>query len=81
MQQAFAAGELAQAAEIGDVIDVGVRVDQQRGAQSQLRKAGDDLVDAVAAVDHDRFAAAIRRRRSCSCTRADRRETFRRIIP
>jgi hypothetical protein len=42
-----------------DVIEMGMRVNKARGAQSALGEQRDDLIDVVAAVDDDRFAALL----------------------
>ena len=59
MQHRPSAGSLSQRAEVADVVDVRVRVQQMRGAQIARPQPPQHLVDAVAAVHDDGFAAGL----------------------
>ncbi|GAC1493304.1 MAG: hypothetical protein NVS3B17_07940 [Vulcanimicrobiaceae bacterium] len=58
MKEAASARAFAQARDLADVIDVRVRVHQQRRADAEGVETRDDAVDLGATVDDDRFAAA-----------------------
>ena len=74
VKQGAAAGKLAEASELADVVDVSVGMNEKLRAPAVAAQARDDLVDAVAAI-HDEcvFAALVGENGAVASERSDRK--------
>jgi len=76
MQHRPAAGSLSQGAEVADVVDVRVRMQQMRGAQIARLQPPQHLVDAVAAVHDDGLPAGLVRQDGAIASKRTDRKGF-----